>query len=182
MNAAIERTGKSRWTNFVAEELVKDVETRFPVMREPKARLLAGISMGGHGALQIALNRPGIFGFVAAHSPVLRAVNNLEGLHDQFGTGADYEQRDPLSLIRRKGQIFFEGLWLDIGRGDFSYERTWEFANELRARFDHHQLWIDNTSSDGHDLSYWKRRLPEYLGWYQQVLTKPSLRAPTKPF
>lgn len=59
------------WEAFIADDLVDAVDARFPTVHDPRARGIAGQSMGGYGALRIAMLRPGIFGAVLAMSPVL---------------------------------------------------------------------------------------------------------------
>ena len=59
-----------RWRDWVTHELIKDIENRFPdVARVPEKRALAGYSMGGFGALSIALQYPGLFHLAIAMSP-----------------------------------------------------------------------------------------------------------------
>jgi len=59
------------WEEFIAGDLVRFVDSRFRTRAGPSGRGLAGQSMGGYGALRIALLRPGTFGAVLAMSPVL---------------------------------------------------------------------------------------------------------------
>jgi S-formylglutathione hydrolase FrmB len=175
MNAAKENKGKARWASFVAQQLVSEVENQLPVKALANNRLLAGISMGGHGALQIALNNPGVFSLVAAHSPVLRAENDLDGFGDQFGSGPDYENRDPLALLQKKyldQKSFVKSLWLDIGNKDPFLERTWNFVELYKTRFAGQDFWFDRSYPVGHDLQYWRSRLREYLVWYKHAFEK----------
>lgn len=57
-----------RMYDYVAEELPALVETRFPAT---DARAICGHSMGGHGALVIALKNPGRYRSVSAFSPIV---------------------------------------------------------------------------------------------------------------
>ena len=59
-----------RWRDWVTHELLKDIETRFPHASQiPEKRAIAGYSMGGFGALSIALQYPGLFGLAIGLSP-----------------------------------------------------------------------------------------------------------------
>ncbi|MEM7153831.1 MAG: alpha/beta hydrolase-fold protein [Myxococcota bacterium] len=62
---------QTSWEQVVAEALLDEVRARLPVRRDPASTGLLGISMGGYGALKIALARPGRFGAVAAVQPML---------------------------------------------------------------------------------------------------------------
>src|SRR6187401_859040 len=50
-----------RFEDYIADDLVKDVERKYRVIRSRYGRAIAGLSMGGYGALRIALKRPGVF-------------------------------------------------------------------------------------------------------------------------
>lgn len=49
------------WERFVAEDLVGYVDTHYRTLAKRISRGLAGYSMGGYGALRIAMKRPGVF-------------------------------------------------------------------------------------------------------------------------
>ncbi len=57
-----------RMFDYVAEELPALVEAHFPVTA---ARAISGHSMGGHGALVVALRNPGRYRSVSAFSPIV---------------------------------------------------------------------------------------------------------------
>lgn len=54
---------------YVTRDLLSAVETRFPV--DPTRRGISGHSMGGHGALTLALRHPQLFRSVSAFSPIV---------------------------------------------------------------------------------------------------------------
>jgi S-formylglutathione hydrolase FrmB len=58
----------ARWENAVTQELPHDVETRFSVHRGREHTGVAGISMGGYGAVKLALKHPALYGFVGTMS------------------------------------------------------------------------------------------------------------------
>ena len=57
-----------RMYDYVVEELPALIEANFPVI---DARAISGHSMGGHGALTIALKNPGRYRSVSAFSPIV---------------------------------------------------------------------------------------------------------------
>jgi len=57
------------WERFVTQELVAYVDTHYRTLARPGSRGLAGHSMGGFGALRLALEDPGIFSSVYSMSP-----------------------------------------------------------------------------------------------------------------
>lgn len=54
--------------DYITQELPKLIESNFPV--DPTRKSIAGHSMGGHGALTIALKNPGMYRSVSAFSPI----------------------------------------------------------------------------------------------------------------
>jgi S-formylglutathione hydrolase len=60
-----------RMYDYVAAELPQLVETHFPAS---DARAISGHSMGGHGALVIALRNPGRYRSVSAFSPIVAPI------------------------------------------------------------------------------------------------------------
>ena len=61
--------GKNPYAKLVVKEYLQAAADLFPLLEGPEHRAIAGISMGGFGALSIALSNPDVFGFVAAMSP-----------------------------------------------------------------------------------------------------------------
>jgi S-formylglutathione hydrolase FrmB len=68
-------TGK--WTDFIAQDVVSYVDLHFHTLPNRNSRGLSGISMGGHGALKVAMLYPDVFGAVYAMTPAV--LNWSEG-------------------------------------------------------------------------------------------------------
>jgi len=56
------------WLDFIASDLVSYIDENYRTINDRQARGIAGQSMGGYGALFIAMNRPDVFGAVLAMS------------------------------------------------------------------------------------------------------------------
>ncbi|HRO33657.1 MAG TPA: S-formylglutathione hydrolase [Brevundimonas sp.] len=56
-----------RMETYVVQELIALIDAEFPTTR---TRSISGHSMGGHGALTLALNHPGLFRSVSAFAPI----------------------------------------------------------------------------------------------------------------
>lgn len=63
--------GRRRYASFLSGELVPWVDGSFRTIPRRSARAVAGISMGGYGALRWAFSRPDLFRAVGALSPAL---------------------------------------------------------------------------------------------------------------
>jgi len=64
-----EATGN--WEDYIAVELVKFIDDRYRTLAAPESRGIGGHSMGGYGAVSIAMRRPGIFTAVYALNPAV---------------------------------------------------------------------------------------------------------------
>jgi S-formylglutathione hydrolase FrmB len=81
------------------------VEATYAVRRDAGGRAITGISMGGYGALKIALRYPGRYGSVSAHTPFL-----MEGVPE--GEGTDRTSRMFMNVMRTLyGDPIDAGMW-----------------------------------------------------------------------
>lgn len=71
--------GAPRWETYHIRELLPWIEQTYRVRRERGGRMLAGLSMGGHGAFVYAAKYPDLFASAAAYSPALD-TNTTRGL------------------------------------------------------------------------------------------------------
>ena len=67
-----------RWETYVVRDVVPFVDSRYRTLAEPGGRGVAGESMGGFGALHLAMRHPDVFGAVFALSPGLFDAQGFE--------------------------------------------------------------------------------------------------------
>jgi len=65
------------WEDFIVEDVVGYVDGHFRTLAQAESRGITGHSMGGFGALNIAMHRPDVFGAVYSMSPGLFDENGL---------------------------------------------------------------------------------------------------------
>lgn len=65
------------WQDFVTEDVVGYIDNNYRTIAEASGRGLSGHSIGGFGAVNIALNTEGIFSHVYAMSPAVLAPDGL---------------------------------------------------------------------------------------------------------
>ena len=63
-----------RWRSFLAGELVPLVDKRFRTFSAPDHRIIFGSSLGGYGAIDLAVEFPSVFGLCAAIAPPAQAA------------------------------------------------------------------------------------------------------------
>ena len=64
---------------FVATELVHYVDSKYRTIAEPAYRGIGGLSMGGFGAMNIAVHHPDVFGFVISLGGYYMAEGSVWG-------------------------------------------------------------------------------------------------------
>ncbi len=75
------------WADYIAGDLVGSIDAQFRTIPDSAGRAVVGHSMGGYGALHLAMTRPGVFSVVWALSPCCLAAN------DDLSFGNDAWQR-----------------------------------------------------------------------------------------
>jgi S-formylglutathione hydrolase FrmB len=125
------KDGKDRYEDFFIQELVPAIDGKFRTIPEAALRGISGVSMGGYGALHLAMRHPDVFASTSAQSAALlpKFPNPLptEGrwghyaqiLQGPFGSPlseAYWEQNSPLTLAEHPEN--FKGLKLYFDCGD----------------------------------------------------------------
>ncbi|MCT8159052.1 S-formylglutathione hydrolase [Pseudoruegeria sp. SHC-113] len=106
-----------RMWDYLAEELPAALDAAFPLDMERQA--ITGHSMGGHGALTLAMGLPGRFRSVSAFAPIANPTESDWGkkqLGAYLGEGADWASHDASLLMAAQG---FDGpVLVDQGSED----------------------------------------------------------------
>ncbi len=156
--------GGPRWADFVAVDLVKHVDATFRTEARREKRAIGGLSMGGHGALQLALNHPDVFSIAGAHSPTLRS---FEDSPEFFGDQKWFARYDPLALIKSSDAARQVAFWVDAGHEDRWLPTAAAVAKALEGK----RASVTYKVLEGeHEGWYWNYYLPEFLGFYAQAL------------
>jgi enterochelin esterase-like enzyme len=171
---------KEAWGRYMAKDVVAEVDAHFRTIADASHRAIGGVSMGAHGALQLAMNYPGTFTVVGAHSLVLRPYDSAP---TYFGPPADFAKRDPVQLAPAKAELLRSmDLWIDIGDKDPWAGFATQFDGEL-AQLKVPHAWHE--WSGDHSGSYWSAHLTDYLRFYGSSLSRRALVRPVlalRPF
>ena len=85
--------GSLRFEQLVYKDLVEMVESTYKVVNSRRGRALAGVSMGGYGALKIAMRFPEFYASVVAVSPIVFIGENPSApILNSTSRGAQYFQ------------------------------------------------------------------------------------------
>ena len=158
------------WETFVARDLVRAVDSRYRTIPRASGRVLAGLSEGGYGALNIGLHHPGEFRVLESWSGYERAAN-LKSIFG--GHPALLEANSPLATLphvaaalRRAGTY----IWVYSGTTDSFRNQNAAFIRELgRAGVAHRFRLIRG----GHNWAIWRAQAANAL-----LVASRHLRAP----
>jgi enterochelin esterase-like enzyme len=168
-------TDREAWGRYMALDVTAAVDAAFRTRADAPHRAIGGVSMGAHGAMQLALNYPGTFSVVGAHSLVLRRYDTAPAY---FGSRSDWANRDPMQLVHAKAQAVRSlALWIDIGSADPWSKLAEQFNAELTTLGVAHQ-W--HQWSGDHSASYWSQHLADYLRFYGSSLTREPQASETR--
>jgi len=141
------------WETFVARDVVRAVDARYRTIRSGADRVLAGLSEGGYGSLNIGLHHPREFRVLESWSGYESAAN-LKSIFG--GSRARLTANSPLltlahaaPALRRAGAY----VWLYSGTTDSFNTQNASFAAELaRDRVPHSFRLVRG----GHNWAIWR--------------------------
>jgi S-formylglutathione hydrolase len=110
--------------NYVLDELPGLINSKFPVNSEKMS--ISGHSMGGHGALTIALNNSGRYSSVSAFSPICSPINcpwGQKALSAYIGGNAQdnrgqWAKHDTVELVKAADMTLKQSIPILIDQGD----------------------------------------------------------------
>lgn len=153
------------WGRYVMREAIPKVVRRFGV--DPRRVAIGGISMGGFGAYDLALQHPQRFCAVGGHSPALWFESG-ETAPGVFDDAADFNRNDVVGMVRGNPDAFAGmRVWNDYGDEDPFRVYDEGFVDYLRA--DGADLSAHSWPG-GHDSAYWNRHWAAYLRFYASSL------------
>ncbi|HKN25733.1 MAG TPA: alpha/beta hydrolase family protein [Candidatus Acidoferrum sp.] len=169
------KDGKDRYEDFLLQEFFPFVEKRYRVTPGRGHRGIAGISMGGYGALHLAFRHPELFVSVSAHSAALieklpaflgPAPNSPRSrvLGAVFGSPPDaafWERNSPIALARTANLTGLK-IYFDCGdQDDYGFDAGANALDKvLTARHIAHEFHI---YPGRHDAGYFAEHLPASL-------------------
>ena len=160
-----------RMRTYVAQELPELVASQFAADMERQA--ITGHSMGGHGALTLALGLPGRFGSVSAFAPIVAPGQvpwGRKALGHYLGAeGPAWRRHDAVALIGDGARV--GDLLVDIGDSDPFLEK--ELKPELlEAACAAAGIPLTLRRQPGYDHSYYfiSTFMADHVAWHAQRL------------
>jgi S-formylglutathione hydrolase FrmB len=161
------------YESHIMKDTIGFVEQFLPVKKSRTHRAIGGLSMGGYGALKLALKYPKVFGSVAAHSSACLCGHKApEGdLSDEllrvFGPHPAGGENDLLALSARLRESEAPAIRFDCGRGDSLLDDNRTFRAHLR------RIGLPHTYAEYpgiHEWDYWDAHFPKALRHHRKAL------------
>ncbi len=183
-------TERERYEDYVARDLVGHVDSTYRTQADREHRGIAGLSMGGYGAVVLALKHADVFSAAASHSGVVsplyagahpfappatyltsmdsvraryRGIWPLLGVAFGADTGSWYA-RDPARLARRamlSSRAPAPALFLDVGTEDGLVDQNRAFHWELLTGLGYEHVYAEWPGI--HNWPFWHDHVGESL-------------------
>ena len=180
----------SQFETFISKELIDKIDNTYRTVRDRKGRIIAGLSMGGHGAMFISSRHPDLYAAAGSMSGVMNintatwkvpadfAKSRAENFAKLLGPAAPGDAPYlGYTMVTMADKLKANGLPLifDIGVDDFLIEGNRDL---------HRQLMENKTPHDyterpgGHTWDYWQNSLPYQVLFFSKVLKTNGVMIP----
>lgn len=180
----------SQFETFISRELVDRIDKAYRTVRDRKGRLIAGLSMGGHGAMFIASRHPDLYAAAGSMSGVMNintatwkvpaefAKSRADNFAKLLGPPQTGDAPYPgYTMVTLADKLKANNLPLifDIGVDDFLIETNRDLHRQLLANGTPH----DYTERPGaHTWEYWENALPYQLLFFSKILKANAVNVP----
>ena len=167
--------GKDNWEDMFVKEFIPAMEKTYRIRAKKEFRAIAGLSMGGYGALKLSMRNPDLFSTCVAMSSGTFTDEEIRQFPDNqyigyfknlYGNDLKGEARiteawkanSPLHLIHTVSADKLKNIrfYIDCGDDDFLYKGNSTLHIEMRDLKLPHEYRVRN---GGHEWSYWRTGL-----------------------
>lgn len=180
----------SQYETFISKELISTIENSYRTVQDRKGRVIAGLSMGGHGAFYIATRHPELYCAAGSMSGVMNintatwkvpadfAQSRAQNFARLLGPPADSSNPYPAyTAVGMTDQMKVNDVKLifDCGVDDFLIDTN---------RNLHRLLLTNQTPHDyterpgGHTWEYWENALPYHVLFFHKILKANGVTIP----
>ena len=173
-----------KFEDYIAKDLISEVDEKYRTIRSRQDRAIAGLSMGGYGAVKLALKYPDLFAFAGSLSGALNAPQDLDTLRPEFrsqllqvfgreGSPARADN-DVFLLLDTSSKTPYPYLYLGCGTADPFLETNRSLALQLSLRkmtYEYHE------TPGGHTWEYWDTALKPMLEAMERSLVEMTSKA-----
>lgn len=163
-----------QYESYITKDLLAFVDTHYSTIADRSGRAITGLSMGGHGALYLAIRNPNLFGSAGSMSGGvdLRASTKLYDISKRIGTieaqHAEWDNRSVINMVNdlKNDQL---NLIIDCGVSDFFYQINAGLHRRLMAlKIDHD--YIERPGE--HNWKYWGNSIQYQFLYFDRCFHK----------
>ena len=158
-----------RYFDFISEEVLKVAREFLPISDKREDNFVAGLSMGGYGALKIGLRKPDKFAACAGLSSVIDAKKLLEErsmdiVECIFGQDRNVKDEDNLYFLAEATDKspLKPRVYMGVGTEDFLYEDNQLFKAYFE-KFDYDYTYRESEGT--HCWKFWDEYIQYVLNW-----------------
>lgn len=162
------------YEDHIVKDVVGFVDRTFPTIPRRTGRAVAGLSMGGFGAMMLAMRHPDMFCAACSHSGAFVLRDPVANRADvqQILSGIHAKQYDVFLLaaaLKKSGRKI--ACRLDCGTEDFLIEHN----RRLHAHLDKLGLKHEYAEHPGdHNWEYWDEHIRQTLEFVMKNMGKPK--------
>lgn len=162
---------KARYEDFIVDDLVDYADTHYRSIPLPRSRAIAGLSMGGFGAMFLGLKHFDVFTAIGAFSGALgfarRAPDKLKEKQQLVGPPGSPERdaRDPFLMVNKVPLAETPMIYIACGGEDFLLDENRSFVDLLARKkipYEYREI-----SPREHSWDFWDEQVHVFL----EVLT-----------
>lgn len=164
----------SKFESVIVSDLIEFVDNTFPTIASREGRMTAGLSMGGYGAIKLAVKYPNLFCGAVGFSGAFRYGTDLDSSEDWinenrliFGDSFSGGDNDVSALLKKADRGSIPALRLDCGTEDFLIEHNRRLHQLLGSLQIEHE-YVEFPGE--HNWSYWDRGIVDALPFIKKTL------------
>ncbi len=164
--------GKVLYSDFLLQEFIPEIESRYRVQAGRGTRGVTGLSMGGYGALRLAFANPEMFSSVSAQSPALITESVGQMFGGTFGVPIDayhWNANDPLVLAQKnRDGLRSMAVYFQCGdKDDYGFENG---AAALHQKLDKEHIKHEyHLYAGDHSLNYFLEHFGETMLFHSRA-------------
>lgn len=163
-----------QYETFITKDLLTYIDAHYSTIPDRSARAITGLSMGGHGALYLAIRNTNLFGNAGSMSGGvdLRTSTKLFDIAKRIGTyksnSAEWDNRSVVNMVGslKNNEL---NLIIDCGTSDFFYLINSNLHRRLMAlKIDHD--YIERPGE--HNWPYWTNSIQYQCLFFNRCFEK----------
>lgn len=157
---------ESQYETFVGQEVPAFIDSAYRSKQNRMDRMISGLSMGGHGALFIALRHSETFGLAGSMSGGLdlKESKGKYEITEKIGDSTHWDNYSIISMIKPE-QASQLKILIDCGVDDFFLQGNRAVHQKLVKMKVPHTYF---EKEGGHSWDYWRKSIPYHLFFFQQ--------------